>query len=126
MAVLNKIYTRTGDAGETALGIHVNLMIDINGFAKGGDFNRKNTNRIMRYRITAQAVAVVYAETPEAGRAGAAAVVVEIEATEPIRTLGEALAQKQAALKAIRDEVAAWPRTGEVADKAFFDSLNDE
>ena len=38
----------------------------------------------------------------------------------------KALAQKQAALKAIRDEVAAWPRTGEVADKAFFDSLNDE
>ncbi|WP_168075025.1 type II toxin-antitoxin system VapB family antitoxin [Caulobacter sp. SSI4214] len=38
----------------------------------------------------------------------------------------KALAQKRAALKAIRDEVAAWPRTGEVADKAFFDSLNDE
>ena len=38
----------------------------------------------------------------------------------------KALAQKQAALKAIRDEVADWPRTGEFADKAFFDSLNDE
>ena len=28
------------------------------GFAKGGDFNRKHANRIMRYRIIAQAVAV--------------------------------------------------------------------
>lgn len=37
-----------------------------------------------------------------------------------------ALAEKRAALKALRDEVASWPRTGEVADKAFFDSLNDE
>ena len=38
----------------------------------------------------------------------------------------KALAEKRAALKAFRDEVATWPRTGEVADKAFFDSLNDE
>ena len=29
------------------------------GFAKGGDFNKKHANRIMRYRIYAQAVAVV-------------------------------------------------------------------
>ena len=35
------------------------LMIGIGGFAKGGDFNRKHANRIMRYRIAAQAVAVV-------------------------------------------------------------------
>ncbi|MCV2872250.1 twin transmembrane helix small protein [Defluviimonas sp. WL0050] len=35
------------------------LMIGIGGFAKGGDFNRKHANRIMRYRIIAQAVAVV-------------------------------------------------------------------
>jgi hypothetical protein len=34
------------------------LMIGIGGFAKGGDFNRKHANRIMRYRIIAQAVAV--------------------------------------------------------------------
>ena len=35
------------------------LMIGIGGFAKGGDFNRKHANRIMRYRIIAQAGAVL-------------------------------------------------------------------
>jgi len=35
------------------------LMIGIGGFAKGGDFNRKHANRLMRYRIIAQAIAVV-------------------------------------------------------------------
>ena len=34
------------------------LMIGIGGFARGGDFNRKHANRIMRYRIYAQAGAV--------------------------------------------------------------------
>ena len=34
------------------------LMIGIGGFAKGGAFNRKHANRIMRYRIVAQAIAV--------------------------------------------------------------------
>jgi hypothetical protein len=34
------------------------LMVGIGGFARGGDFNRKHANRIMRYRIIAQAVAV--------------------------------------------------------------------
>ncbi|MEE9426649.1 MAG: twin transmembrane helix small protein [Paracoccaceae bacterium] len=34
------------------------LMIGIGGFAKGGDFNRKHANRIMRYRIIAQAIAI--------------------------------------------------------------------
>ncbi len=34
------------------------LMIGIGGFARGGDFNRKHANRIMRYRIIAQAIAV--------------------------------------------------------------------
>ncbi len=34
------------------------LMIGIGSFAKGGDFNRRNSNRLMRYRIYAQAVAV--------------------------------------------------------------------
>lgn len=41
-----------------ALAVLVILMIGIGGFAKGGDFNRKHANRIMRYRILAQAVAV--------------------------------------------------------------------
>lgn len=35
------------------------LAIGIGGFAKGGEFNRKHANRLMRYRIAAQAVAVV-------------------------------------------------------------------
>ena len=29
------------------------LMIGIGSFAKGGDFNRRNSNRLMRYRIYA-------------------------------------------------------------------------
>ena len=34
------------------------LMVGIGGFAKGGEFNRKHANRIMRYRIYAQFFAV--------------------------------------------------------------------
>ena len=34
------------------------LLTGIGGFAKSGDFNRKHANRIMRYRIYAQAVAI--------------------------------------------------------------------
>ena len=34
------------------------LMLGIGGFARGGEFNRRNANRIMRWRIIAQAVAV--------------------------------------------------------------------
>jgi hypothetical protein len=40
------------------IAVLVILLIGIGGFAKGGDFNRKHANRIMRYRIVAQAVAV--------------------------------------------------------------------
>lgn len=35
------------------------LAVGIGGFAKGGDFNRKHANKLMRWRIAAQAVAVV-------------------------------------------------------------------
>lgn len=35
------------------------LLTGIGGFAKGGDFNRKHANRIMRYRIYAQFAAIV-------------------------------------------------------------------
>lgn len=45
-------------AALACLAVLVILMIGIGGFAKGGDFNRKHANRIMRYRIIAQAVAV--------------------------------------------------------------------
>ena len=34
------------------------LMLGIGSFAKGGEFNRRNANRLMRWRIIAQAVAV--------------------------------------------------------------------
>ena len=34
------------------------LLTGIGGFARGGDFNKKHANRIMRYRIVAQAVAI--------------------------------------------------------------------
>ncbi|QHQ37115.1 twin transmembrane helix small protein [Algicella marina] len=35
------------------------LMVGIGGFAKGGDFNRKYANKIMRLRILMQFIAVV-------------------------------------------------------------------
>lgn len=34
------------------------LAVGIGGFAKGGEFNRKNGNRLMRWRLMAQAVAI--------------------------------------------------------------------
>ncbi len=45
-------------AAVAVLGVLVILMIGIGGYARGGDFNKKHANRIMRYRIYAQAVAV--------------------------------------------------------------------
>jgi hypothetical protein len=36
------------------------LMIGIGGFAKGGEFNRKHSNRLMRYRIIAQALSLIH------------------------------------------------------------------
>ncbi len=45
-------------AAVAALAVLVILMIGILGFARGGEFNRKHGNRLMRYRIAAQAVAV--------------------------------------------------------------------
>lgn len=35
------------------------LLVGIGGFARGGDFSKKHANRIMRYRIMAQFVAVI-------------------------------------------------------------------
>ncbi|GHE05063.1 hypothetical protein U879_04980 [Defluviimonas sp. 20V17] len=35
------------------------LMFGIGTFAKGGEFNRKYSNKIMRWRIIAQAIAVL-------------------------------------------------------------------
>ncbi|MFC3630046.1 twin transmembrane helix small protein [Paracoccus angustae] len=42
----------------TMLAVLVILATGIGGFAKGGDWNRKHGNRMMRWRIIAQAVAV--------------------------------------------------------------------
>ena len=41
------------------LAVVIVLMIGLGGFAGGGDFNKKYANRIMRWRIVLQAVAVV-------------------------------------------------------------------
>lgn len=35
------------------------LMIGLGGFAGGGEFNKKNSNKLMRYRIIAQFIAVL-------------------------------------------------------------------
>ncbi|MCP3972027.1 MAG: twin transmembrane helix small protein [Rhodobacteraceae bacterium] len=40
------------------LAVLILLMIGIGGFVRGGDFNRKHGNRLMRYRIMAQAAAI--------------------------------------------------------------------
>lgn len=34
------------------------LLFGIGGFAKGGDFNKKHANKVMRWRIIAQAIAI--------------------------------------------------------------------
>ena len=46
-------------ASLAVLGVAAILLIGIGGFAKGGDFNKKHANRLMRYRIYAQFGAVV-------------------------------------------------------------------
>ena len=46
-------------AAIAALGVLVILAIGIGGFARGGEFNRKHGNRMMRWRIGAQFVAVL-------------------------------------------------------------------
>lgn len=45
-------------AAIACLGVLAILMIGIGGFARGGEFNRRHSNRLMRYRIAAQAAAV--------------------------------------------------------------------
>ncbi|MEM7489923.1 MAG: twin transmembrane helix small protein [Pseudomonadota bacterium] len=35
------------------------LMVGVGGFAKGGEFNRRNGNRLMRMRVIAQFVVVI-------------------------------------------------------------------
>ena len=35
------------------------LLLGVGGFARGGEFNRKNANKIMRWRLALQFLAVV-------------------------------------------------------------------
>jgi ABC-type Na+ efflux pump permease subunit len=42
------------------LAVLVVLGLGLGGFASGGAFNRKNSNKLMRYRIAAQFVAVIF------------------------------------------------------------------
>lgn len=46
-------------AAAASLVVLVILAVGIGGFAKGGEFNRKHGNRMMRWRLYAQFVAVV-------------------------------------------------------------------
>ncbi|GIT90239.1 hypothetical protein JANAI62_02780 [Jannaschia pagri] len=41
------------------LAVVVILLVGIGGFAKGGEFNAKHGNRMMRWRLVAQFIAVV-------------------------------------------------------------------
>ena len=43
----------------SVLVVVVILAVGIGGFARGGDWNRRNGNRMMRWRLIAQAVAIV-------------------------------------------------------------------
>ena len=46
-------------AAVAVLVVTVILMVGVGGFARGGDFNRKHANRIMRWRVIAQFIAVL-------------------------------------------------------------------
>ncbi len=46
-------------AAIASLVVLVILAFGIGSFAKGGDFNRKHANRLMRWRLGAQFIAVV-------------------------------------------------------------------
>ena len=41
------------------LAVAVILLIGLGGFASGGEFNKRNSNKLMRYRIIAQFIAVL-------------------------------------------------------------------
>jgi hypothetical protein len=46
-------------AAAASLAVLVILVLGISTFAKGGEFNRKHANRLMRWRLYAQLVAVI-------------------------------------------------------------------
>lgn len=41
------------------IGVVLILAVGIGAFAKGGEFHKKNSNKLMRYRIGAQFIAVL-------------------------------------------------------------------
>ena len=43
----------------SVLVVMVILAVGIGGFARGGEWNRRNGNRMMRWRLIAQAVALI-------------------------------------------------------------------
>ena len=63
-----------------------------------------------------------YAEEKRVGLTEA----VKLAVTKALEADEKAREEKLAKARAICAEVASWPRTGLKADKAFFDSLNDE
>ncbi|WP_112311922.1 twin transmembrane helix small protein [Pseudogemmobacter bohemicus] len=46
-------------AAFAALAVAAILIFGIGTFAKGGEFNRRNANKIMRWRLIAQFIAVI-------------------------------------------------------------------
>ncbi len=46
-------------AAIACLAVVVVLLIGVGSFARGGEFNRKNANKIMRLRLLAQFIAVI-------------------------------------------------------------------
>ena len=46
-------------AAVASLGVLVILAIGIGSFGRGGEFNKRNANKLMRYRLAAQFVAVI-------------------------------------------------------------------
>ncbi|HHX89981.1 MAG TPA: twin transmembrane helix small protein [Paracoccus sp.] len=46
-------------AAGASLVVLVILILGVGSFGRGGEFNRKHANRLMRYRLTAQFVAVI-------------------------------------------------------------------
>lgn len=50
------LFILAGIACLVTLGV---LLVGVGGFARGGDFNRKYANKIMRLRLLAQFVAVI-------------------------------------------------------------------
>ncbi|CAN5335206.1 type II toxin-antitoxin system VapB family antitoxin [soil metagenome] len=63
-----------------------------------------------------------YAEEKRVGITDA----IKLAVTRAREADAQARAEKLAKMQAVVDEVSTWPRTGLKADKAFFDSLNDE